>query len=181
MNPKLGISRNTDEIQGLDFLIRTTYKVQLRLYNLYIFVFFIEYHSLNKLFPLVTLSRQIKPSWKTVPRSAPKYTLKVEDVEYVKHDGDLPTLESVQDVDIEMVFNAFVRKADTFGRRSSLSVLGEPPDLSASVASDASASTVTAPLDEPKLSLNVMQFSTIWRLLTGDKGNLFKEMQIFHK
>lgn len=29
--------------------------------------------------------------------------------------------------------------------------------------------------------INVMQFSTIWRLATGVKGNLFKEMQIFNK
>lgn len=25
------------------------------------------------------------------------------------------------------------------------------------------------------------QFSTIWRMLTGDKGNLFQEMELFHK
>ena len=30
-------------------------------------------------------------------------------------------------------------------------------------------------------SLNPMQFSTIWRLITGEKGNLFKEMQMFQK
>ncbi len=30
-------------------------------------------------------------------------------------------------------------------------------------------------------ALNPMQFSTIWRLLSGDKGNLFKEMQMFNK
>lgn len=29
--------------------------------------------------------------------------------------------------------------------------------------------------------MNVMQFSTIWRLLSGDKRNLFKEMQMFNK
>lgn len=26
-----------------------------------------------------------------------------------------------------------------------------------------------------------MQFSTIWRMVTGDRGNLFKEMQMFNK
>eukprot|EP01041_Mallomonas_annulata_P009074 gene9074-18797_t len=30
-------------------------------------------------------------------------------------------------------------------------------------------------------TINPMQFSTIWRMLTGDKGNLFQEMQLFHK
>mmetsp|Transcript_4950 Transcript_4950/g.5085 ORF Transcript_4950/g.5085 Transcript_4950/m.5085 type:complete len:1012 (-) Transcript_4950:261-3296(-) len=30
-------------------------------------------------------------------------------------------------------------------------------------------------------TINPMQFSTIWRMLTGDKGNLYQQMQIFHK
>jgi hypothetical protein len=29
--------------------------------------------------------------------------------------------------------------------------------------------------------INAMQFSTIWRKITGEKGNLFKEMQMFKK
>eukprot|EP01035_Chromulina_nebulosa_P017325 gene17325-22867_t len=29
--------------------------------------------------------------------------------------------------------------------------------------------------------INVMQFSTIWRMVTGERGNLFKEMQMFNK
>ena len=29
--------------------------------------------------------------------------------------------------------------------------------------------------------INVMQFSTIWRMVTGERGNLFKEMQTFNK
>ena len=29
--------------------------------------------------------------------------------------------------------------------------------------------------------INVMQFCTIWRLVTGEKGNLHKEMQMFHR
>ncbi len=29
--------------------------------------------------------------------------------------------------------------------------------------------------------INVMQFSTIWRLVTKERGNLYKEMQIFNK
>ena len=29
-------------------------------------------------------------------------------------------------------------------------------------------------------TLNVMQFSTIWRLITGERGNLFQEMKIFN-
>ena len=30
-------------------------------------------------------------------------------------------------------------------------------------------------------TINPLQFSTIWRMLTGDKGNLFQEMKLFHK
>jgi len=30
-------------------------------------------------------------------------------------------------------------------------------------------------------TINAMQFSTIWRLITEEKGNLFKEMQMFKK
>ncbi len=30
-------------------------------------------------------------------------------------------------------------------------------------------------------TLNVMQFSTIWRLITGVRGNLFQEMKIFNQ
>jgi hypothetical protein len=30
-------------------------------------------------------------------------------------------------------------------------------------------------------TLNVMQFSTIWRLITGERGNLFQEMKIFNQ
>jgi hypothetical protein len=30
-------------------------------------------------------------------------------------------------------------------------------------------------------TLNPMMFSTIWRLITGEKGNLFKEMSTFQK
>lgn len=30
-------------------------------------------------------------------------------------------------------------------------------------------------------TLNPMMFSTIWRLITGEKGNLFREMQTFQK
>lgn len=30
-------------------------------------------------------------------------------------------------------------------------------------------------------TINPMKFSSIWRMLTGDKGNMFMEMQIFHK
>lgn len=29
--------------------------------------------------------------------------------------------------------------------------------------------------------INVMQFSTIYRIVTKEKGNLYKEMQIFNK
>lgn len=36
-------------------------------------------------------------------------------------------------------------------------------------------------VDDNEPSLNPMQFSTIWRLITGEKGNLFKEMQMFQK
>ena len=36
-----------------------------------------------------------------------------------------------------------------------------------------------AEADEP--TLNVMQFSTIWRLVTGERGNLFQEMKIFNQ
>jgi hypothetical protein len=36
-------------------------------------------------------------------------------------------------------------------------------------------------VDGREPSLNPMQFSTIWRLITGEKGNLFKEMQMFQK
>lgn len=36
-------------------------------------------------------------------------------------------------------------------------------------------------VDNNEPSLNPMQFSTIWRLITGEKGNLFKEMQMFQK
>lgn len=36
-------------------------------------------------------------------------------------------------------------------------------------------------VDGNEPSLNPMQFSTIWRLVTGEKGNLFKEMQMFQK
>ena len=36
-------------------------------------------------------------------------------------------------------------------------------------------------VDSAEPSLNPMQFSTIWRLITGEKGNLFKEMQMFQK
>lgn len=35
--------------------------------------------------------------------------------------------------------------------------------------------------DEGRQYINVMQFSTIWRLVTGDKGNLFQEMQMFNR
>ncbi len=30
-------------------------------------------------------------------------------------------------------------------------------------------------------SLNPLQFSSIWRLVSGEKGNLYKEMQMFNK
>ena len=30
-------------------------------------------------------------------------------------------------------------------------------------------------------NLNAIQLSNIWRLVTGEKGNLFKEMKLFHK
>lgn len=30
-------------------------------------------------------------------------------------------------------------------------------------------------------TLNVMQFSTIWRMITGERGNLFQEMKIFNQ
>eukprot|EP00602_Paraphysomonas_sp_CaronLab_P002567 CAMPEP_0185019052 /NCGR_PEP_ID=MMETSP1103-20130426/1667_1 /TAXON_ID=36769 /ORGANISM="Paraphysomonas bandaiensis, Strain Caron Lab Isolate" /LENGTH=968 /DNA_ID=CAMNT_0027549131 /DNA_START=36 /DNA_END=2942 /DNA_ORIENTATION=- len=36
-------------------------------------------------------------------------------------------------------------------------------------------------VDGNEPSLNPMQFSTIFRLITGEKGNLFKEMQMFQK
>jgi hypothetical protein len=36
-------------------------------------------------------------------------------------------------------------------------------------------------VDDNEASLNPMQFSTILRLITGEKGNLFKEMQMFQK
>eukprot|EP00602_Paraphysomonas_sp_CaronLab_P006782 CAMPEP_0185017452 /NCGR_PEP_ID=MMETSP1103-20130426/406_1 /TAXON_ID=36769 /ORGANISM="Paraphysomonas bandaiensis, Strain Caron Lab Isolate" /LENGTH=972 /DNA_ID=CAMNT_0027546873 /DNA_START=174 /DNA_END=3092 /DNA_ORIENTATION=+ len=36
-------------------------------------------------------------------------------------------------------------------------------------------------VDDNEPSLNPMQFSTIFRLITGEKGNLFKEMQMFQK
>jgi hypothetical protein len=36
-------------------------------------------------------------------------------------------------------------------------------------------------VDGREPSLNPMQFSTIWRLITGEKGNLFKEMSMFQK
>lgn len=36
-------------------------------------------------------------------------------------------------------------------------------------------------VDNSEPSLNPMQFSTILRLITGEKGNLFKEMQMFQK
>jgi hypothetical protein len=36
-------------------------------------------------------------------------------------------------------------------------------------------------VDDRPPSLNPMQFSTIWRMITGEKGNLFKEMQMFQK
>ena len=87
---------------------------------------------------------------------------------------DLPTLESVEDVDIERVFIAFVRRAaatDAGSRRSS----GNGAEAAGNAAATAAAS------DSTELTLNVMQFSSIWRLLTGNKGNLFQEMQIFHK
>jgi hypothetical protein len=29
--------------------------------------------------------------------------------------------------------------------------------------------------------INVMLFSTIWRMVTGERGNLYKEMQMFNK
>ena len=40
-----------------------------------------------------------------------------------------------------------------------------------------------AKLTEPNTykTLNVMQFSTIWRLITGVRGNLFQEMKIFNQ
>jgi hypothetical protein len=36
-------------------------------------------------------------------------------------------------------------------------------------------------VDGREPSLNPMQFSTIWRLITGERGNLFKEMSMFQK
>lgn len=35
--------------------------------------------------------------------------------------------------------------------------------------------------DEGRKYINVMQFSTVWRLVTGEKGNLFQEMQMFNR
>ncbi len=32
-----------------------------------------------------------------------------------------------------------------------------------------------------KASLKPLQFSSIWRLISGEKGNLYKEMQMFKK
>jgi hypothetical protein len=29
--------------------------------------------------------------------------------------------------------------------------------------------------------VNALQFSVVWRLVSGEKGNLFREMQIFHR
>jgi hypothetical protein len=29
--------------------------------------------------------------------------------------------------------------------------------------------------------INVMQFSSLWRIATGERGNLFKEMQMFNQ
>lgn len=37
--------------------------------------------------------------------------------------------------------------------------------------------------ENPELGyfINVMQFSSLWRIATGERGNLFKEMQMFNQ
>lgn len=32
-----------------------------------------------------------------------------------------------------------------------------------------------------EMTISPINFSAVWRMVTGDKGNLFKEMQMFHR
>lgn len=71
-------------------------------------------------------------------------------------------------------------------RRESLVVDQEPELDDSSIISDEQLNSVfhayakeSGTADYP--TLNVMQFSTIWRLITGERGNLFQEMKIFNQ